>query len=958
MILRTAITATLLTCAGYLCLFAQDIMSLAGKWQFQIDRADRGRIEKWFDKDLSADILLPGSMLERNQGDDVSVKTKWIGSLYDSSYFYNPYMKEYRKKGNLKLPFFLTPNKHYVGATWYNKKIDIPSSWNGRRVFLYLERPHIETELWINGKNAGRQNSLTTAHNYELTPYIKKGENSISIRIYNGIENVGVGQDSHSVTDQTQGDWNGIVGKIELRSTPLNYIEDLQVFPNIHNNTATVVIRTIGGKPNQKVTLNATLFNSSQKQEVSKCFSVNGDSSTVTIALGKDAALWDEFHPALYRLTARLSNGDTKQTVFGMREIAVDGKMITCNGRKIMLRGTVENCDFPLTGYPPMDEASWEEIFRKCRSFGINHIRFHSYCPPEAAFMAADIVGMYLQPEGPSWPNHGVKLGNGMVIDHYLMEETQRMVHDYGNHPSFCMLAAGNEPSGNWVKWVTQFVDYWKATDTRRIYTGASVGNSWQWQPNNMYHVKAGARGLSEWNNHQPSASDDFSKEISNYKGTAITAPYISHETGQWCAFPDFDEITQYTGVYKARNFEIFRDLLHDNNMDEMAHKFLLSSGKLQTLCYKYEIEKTLRTPDYAGFQLLGLNDYSGQGTALVGVLNVFFKEKGYCNASDFTEFCAPVVDLARMPKFTFQDTDTLTVPIEVANYAASPLNNAVTTYSISDKDNNIYASGILSEADIPTGDNLSLGTVRTSLSNISKAKKLTLTVETKWDDSLSRNHWDFWVYPSCNSECGYKDIYITDALDSKAIKTLRKGGKVLITAARKTRYGNDIIQYYTPVFWNTSWFKMRPPHTTGAYIDNQHPVFNDFPTDNWSSLQWWELMNKATVMNFNEFPKDFQPTVQSIDTWFVSRKAGMLFEANVMKGKLLMTTIDITSNLDKRIVARQLRKSVLTYMESNNFNPQFDIDLNVIKDLFEKTAPKVNMFTNDSPDELKPKIQ
>jgi hypothetical protein len=954
--LKTIITTIILVCA---CDFtiAQNSISLSGEWQFQIDRMDIGISEKWFDKNLPTQILLPGSMLERHQGDNVSVNTKWIGSLYDSSFFYNPYMAKYRKEDNFKLPFFLTPEKHYVGAAWYRKIVNLPESRIGQKIFLFLERPHIETELWINGEKVGKENSLTTAHQYDITSFIKKGENVVAIRIDNRIEHVGVGADSHSVTDQTQGDWNGIVGKIELRSTPIIFIEDLQVFPNIHNNTAKVVIKTNERERNRQIRLTAELFNSSHQQSITKKFILTGDSSVVTLSLGKDAEQWDEFHPALYRLTATLDNGTVKQTIFGMREITIDGKMIACNGRKIMLRGTVENCDFPLTGYPPMDENSWEKIFRKCRSYGINHIRFHSYCPPEAAFLAADIVGMYLQPEGPSWPNHGVKLGNGTIIDTYLMIETQRMVRDYGNHPSFCMLSAGNEPSGNWVKWVSNFVDYWKSTDDRRIYTGASVGNGWQWQPKSMYHVKAGARGLDEWNKHQPSASDDFRNNINSYKGTPITVPYISHETGQWCAFPDIDEISQYTGVYQARNFEIFRDLLNNNKMGNMAHKFLMSSGKLQTTCYKYEIEKILRTPDYAGFQLLGLNDYSGQGTALVGVLNVFFKEKGYCTDTDFTEFCSPVVNLARIPKFTYQNTETLTVPIEIANYSASQLEGTATCYSIIDDKGHIYASGTLSKKNIPIGNNISLGTVNVPLSSILKATKLTLKVETKSKTTQSKNHWDFWVYPASNGEINYSDIYITDTLDNQAIKKLRDGGKVLITAAGKTRYGNDIVQYYTPVFWNTSWFKMRPPHTTGAYIDNKHPVFDNFPTDNWSSLQWWELLNKATVMNFNEFPKDFQPTVQSIDTWFVSRKAGMLFEAKVLNGKLLMTTIDITSNLETRIVARQLRKSIVEYMKSDKFRPGNTINLNIVKDLFEKTAPPVNMFTHDSPDELKPKI-
>ena len=202
------------------------------------------------------------------------------------------------------------------------------------------------------------------------------------------------------------------------------------------------------------------------------------------------------------------------------------------------------------------------------------------------------------------------------------------------------------------------------------------------------------------------------------------------------------------------------------------------------------------------------------------------------------------------------------------------------------------------------------------------------------------------------------KDIYITETLDEKAMKTLRKGGNVLLTAAGKVKFGQDVKQTYLPVFWNTSWFKMRPPHTTGAYIDAQHPLFKEFPTDNWSNLNWWELLNKAQVMNLSELPASYQPPIQPIDTWHVSRKLGMLIEAKVLKGKLLMTTMDITNRLDQRVVARQMRHAILSYMNSDAFSPTLTLTPELITDFFEKEAPAVNMFTKDSPDELKPKLK
>ena len=562
------------------------------------------------------------------------------------------------------------------------------------------------------------------------------------------------------------------------------------------------------------------------------------------------------------------------------------------------------------------------------------------------------------------------------------------MVKEYGNHPSFCMLAAGNEPAGNWVKWVGDFVDYWHSTgDNRRLYCGASVGGGWAFDPKSDYHVKGGARGLN-WDNHAPQSTDDFSAAVTEFvqKGRTpitfqINEPFLSHEQGQWCAFPDFKEITQYTGVYKAGNFEIFRDLLKANGMANQAEKFLYASGKLQTLAYKYEMERNLRTPNYAGFQLLSLNDYSGQGTALVGVLNVFWHEKGYCTAKDWTQFCSPVVPLAKFPRFVFTDDELAEIPITAYNATTSALTNVTATYTITDSngykiiDNepinsqqsivNNQQSTVKIGKDQPVGiiDLNEISTRPIPISNSAPLpRKFTLTVNITSSEQFGngKNTWDFWIYPS---QISYptlnSDVYVCDTLDTQAIEMLNNGGKVLLTAAGRITMGDDVKQTYMPVFWNTSWFKMRPPHTTGATIDTSHPLFRNFPTDDWANLNWHELLNRAQVINLQDFPADYQPAIQPIDTWHMSRKLGMLAEVNIEGGgKLLITTLDIKNNLDTRPVARQMRKAMLEYINSNDFQPQFTVNLQTIKNLYTKHAAPVNMFTNQSPDELKPKLQ
>ena len=906
--MRRIITAVCLACG--LMAHGQNEISLAGVWDLSL-----GDSTSYNDH-----VVLPGSMLTNGKGDIVSTKTLWTGSLYDSSFYFNPYMAKYRVEGQMKFPFFLTPDRHYTGRAWYRRTVYVPADNQHQQVTLYLERPHIETTVYINGQKVGHQMSLSVPHCYDVTRFLRFGaSNTIAICVYNGIENVCVGQDSHSVTDQTQGNWNGIVGRIELQAGP--QIWRRRVVPHLAERMVEITV----------------------------------NDSTYLLPLGNDTITWDEFHPQLYTRTVNY-NGMPVSVTFGLRDLRIEGSQMFINNRRLFLRGTVENCCFPETGYPPTDEAEWLRVFRKCKEYGINHVRFHSYCPPEAAFAAADCVGIYLQPEGPSWPNHGVKLRRGQKIDQYLMDETKRIVDEYGHHPSFCMMAVGNEPAGDWVRYCNDWVKTMKQFDSTKIYAGASVGGGWAWDDGSEFHVKAGARGL-DWDRHAPSSDDDYYQQLlfpRNYKSKEPNqSPIVAHEQGQWCAFPDFKEIPQYTGVYKAKNFEIFRDLLADNGMASQAEKFLMASGRLQTLCYKYETERNLRTKDYAGFQYLGLNDYSGQGTALVGPLNVHWREKGYCTAKEWTQFCAPTVALARFPKFVYTNDETLKVPVEAYNASEGPVQNAKVTWRIADN------KGTLPVTIIPLGKNIELGTVTMSFCDIVKATKLTL--EVLLNDKVW-NQWDFWVYPKeiDDVRCKMDDVYETDTLDAKALKVLKKGGTVLLCAGGKIRYGNDVRHTFLPVFWNTSWFKMRPPHTTGAYVQSTHPVFRDFPTDDWQNLNWWELVNRTQVMNLAEFPADYQPIVQPIDTWHVSRKLGMLVEARVLKGRLLMTTLPISKKLtanSQKPAARQLRYSILRYMQSSDFNPSLHLDVDVIRHLFEREAPHVDMFTNESPDELKPKI-
>ncbi|WP_206684030.1 exo-beta-1,4-galactosidase [Pontibacter beigongshangensis] len=936
-------------------------ISLAGEWQFEADPADQGMKEKWFARTLHDKIKLPGSMAENLKGDDISLSTRWTASIYDSSWFYNPRMAKFRQPGNIKVPFWLTPAKHYVGPAWYRKDVTIPANWKGRRVVLELERVHIASRLWVNEVEVGQQNSLVAPHTYDLTSHLTPGKHTLTLRIDNTLTPaVNVGTNSHSVADHTQGNWNGVVGNMQLSAGAKVYVEEVQVYPDLKSKTAHVKLtlrNSTGKQVAGKLALVARSFNSDRSHEVNpkptKVQLPNGDTTLdLELPMGDNMQTWDEFNPALYRLTVSFDGkgdlDDERQVQFGMREISTQGTRILVNGKPVFLRGTLHNCEFPLTGYPAMDVAAWERIFKVAKAHGLNHIRFHSWSPPEAAFIAADKTGFYLQPEGPTWPNHSTSLGDGKPIDQYVYEETNRIARHFGNYASFTMLAAGNEPrGGKQAQYLAQFIKYWQEKDNRRIYTGASVAMSWPLVPENEFMVKSGPRGL-DWPNSRPETLTDYLPKIQDFK-----VPYVTHEMGQWCAFPNFKEIQKYTGVYKARNFEAFQEDLEDRGMGDQAEAFLMSSGKLQALCYKHEIEKSLRTPGLGGFQLLGLQDFPGQGTALVGVVDAFWDSKGYISPEAFSRFCNATVPLSRMPKFVYSSNETMEAAIELYHFGEADLQDAVLQWTVKDEKGKTVGSGSLPAQTYARGTNTHAGKITFALASINEASQLNLEVRVLNTDFV--NDWNFWVYPATLPEVK-ADVYYTTVLDKQAEQVLQKGGKVFLNAAGKVVKGKEVEMYHTPVFWNTSWFKMRPPHTTGSLINPTHPAFAHFPTDDFTDLQWWEIVNRAQVMHLEDFPKDFRPLVQPIDTWFMNRKLGLIFEAQVGQGKLMVSSTDLGGDMKDRPVARQLYHSLLQYMASEQFQPKDALDIALVRDLFQTPSREQwSAYTKDSPDELKP---
>ena len=918
-------------------------ISLAGSWSFQIDSLDKGIEQQWYSQKLNDKIMLPGSLTTNGKGNDISVNTPWTGGIVDSSWFKSPQYAQYRIPENIKVPFWLQPVKYYKGAAWYQKTVNIPATWKGKYVELYIERSHWETTVWVDNKQIGMQNSLAAAHVFDLSEALTVGSHQITIRVDNRVKEFNVGENSHSISDHTQSNWNGMIGQLFLEAKTPVYINDVQLFSDLKKKQviARIQINNITGTTiNTQIDIMATSGNpkAEKLKRIVKDQSI-GKSTVVEVVypMGKNPMLWSEFHPDLYKMKVNVSTTasgvDQKIVSFGMRDFSTQGTQFTINGQLTMLRGTLECAAFPKTGYPPTDLASWMKEFKMCRSYGLNHLRFHSWCPPEAAFEAADILGFYLQIECSSWANQGTTIGDGNPLDKYIYDESNRIVKAYGNHPSFCMMTYGNEPAGkNLVPYLTEFVKYWQAKDPRRLYT---AGSGWPVIKENNYNsspdprIQRWGEGLNSLINGQiPNSDYDWSTIIAKWQH-----PTVSHEIGQWCAYPDFKEIAKYDGVLKAKNFEIFKDKLTTNGMIKLAEDFLFASGKLQALCYKADIEAALRTHGFGGFQLLGLNDFPGQGTALVGVLNSFWEDKGYISGSEYSQFCNAVVPLVRLPKMVYLNNEDLAASVEVAQYGPEILKNVTPSWDIKSDAGEILFKGTLDKKNIPLGNGIQLGKINQSLTSITKPSRLTLTV---YLDKY-KNSWDIFVYPQ-TLPATEPEIMVTQTLDSKALTTLEKGGKVLLTLKKgtlKPEKGGDVAIGFSSIFWNTAWTNVQPPVTLGILCDPKNPALREFPTQSFSNWQWWDAMSHSSAIKLDSVAKGLQPIVRVIDDWVTARSLGLVFECRVGNGKLMVSGIDLLTDENRRPEARQLLFSLKSYMSKDDFSPTQSVDVKTIKSLY-----------------------
>jgi hypothetical protein len=352
-------------------------------------------------------------------------------------------------------------------------------------------------------------------------------------------------------------------------------------------------------------------------------------------------------------------------------------------------------------------------------------------------------------------------------------------------------------------------------------------------------------------------------------------------------------------------------------------------------LLYKEEIERFLRTRNCAGYQLLGLNDFSGQGTAIIGVVDAFWDAKPYVSGSEFKRFGGPVVPLALMSKRVWRNAETFSADIRVAQYSGTTIENAQPQWQILGSEGRTLGDGKLAPGDIPVGSSTEWGTVSFPLHSLATADQLILRVVMPGTEI--QNEWSFWVYPETIRE-DVGTVCIANNIE-KATDELMQGRSVLFLPTREAVAGRT-HGVFEPVFWNRLWFRGQKRHTLGLLIDDTHPALKLFPADVHADWQWWDIMNNYKPMILDKLPPGFRPIVQPIDDWNTCRRLGMLLEANVGPGKLMVASCDLENDLDRRPVAAQLRKSLLAYMKSPEFRPKQTLRRTDLMSLFSGGLP------------------
>ncbi len=907
---------------------ASDEISLAGRWRFALDPDDAGDGEEWFARSLPDSIVLPGTT-------DLAAK----GHALDSESMSYPEDMDYStfpglgKDEHVDRRGFLVREHHYLGRAWYQKDFDLPPALAGKHWALLLERVIWESRVWIDGRFAGSCDSLAAPHRYDLGA-LRPGAHTVTFCVDNRmIHNTGT--IGHAYGPETQSRWNGVVGRIALSATAPVFVRRVDVFPAKSRQSIrvrTVLANTLEVAAEGRIELSVSAGDGVRHADGRPIvFRVPPGESNFesTIDLEEPWPEWDEFSQAVHRIEARVATAEGEHRLtetFGFRDCRRAGQHIVINGRGVFLRGTLDCCVYPRTGHPPVTVAEWLNVLGTIKAYGFNHVRYHSWCPPEAAFVAADRLGIYLAPETSFWVDgwttktysRPAPLGKDDEVLAFVRREMRRISEEYGNHPSFAFFCIGNEfaePGTDWDA-VDALLTEAKRRDPRRLYNASTARKR---IASDDYYVHHAARGVG------PAHTDwDFAERL-----PAHDLPVIAHETGQRPVFPDYDRLLpQFAGPLKPYNYARLRDEAVAAGILDRAKEFERASARFQLVQYKAEHEAIRRTPGYAGYQLLMLNDFTGQSEALVGILDPFWQPKGEDCRDEVLRWNAPTVVLARFARYSWSGDETFCATIEVAHHGPEDVADATAEWSLTTRAGETIANGSLGPRDIPTGRLTRFGGIEASLAMLNKATALELTVTV----GQSANRWNLWVYPSAGAQPESGDVLVTDCVDQRALAALKDGNRVLLLA-HGLENEHTARTGYLSVYWSAGWWG-NEFSSLGIVCDPAHDALRCFPTAAHSDWQWQPLCEGATTILLAGVPREFRPIVQPVTDFHHNRLLSHLFEARVGAGRLLVCGYDLDSDLDTRHAARQFRQSLLEYARGDAFRPGQSLSFDVVERL------------------------
>ncbi|UNY97876.1 hypothetical protein MQE36_12365 [Zhouia spongiae] len=897
----------------------ENVLDLSGEWQVTLSK-NRPEIANTTDYKREGIIKLPSSLARQGYG------LKTTGSDFG----------------------VLTPTYKYLGVAVFERTIDIPEEWEHKQIQIFLERVLWQSKIFIDDVELSTQDALGTPHIHKLG-VLTPGKHRLKIAVNNDMIH-NIGDKGHAYGAYTQSIWNGIVGRMELTAHDPTFISKIRTFPMLDSDQLGVELDiTAAKKEKGKLTLDIRELGSEKvvkSVEVSYKLEEGTQQKNVLIDLNGVLKKWNEFDPSVYILTADLNTrkyNDVKETEFGYLKISHNGTNVLINDTPVFLRGNLDCVHFPQTGYPSAKVEDWVRIFKIYKDYGLNHARFHSWCPPEAAFKAANRVGIYLQAEASIWidwwmsvdntergrPEMNTKgfpqgLGKDPERDQFVVEEMNRVVDYYGNHPSFTMFCIGNELGNSDFDVMKKWVKDLKEKDSRRLYsvsTARKITEADDYMATHYIQNVGRTRGLNgahtDW---------DFEKVYSQ-----MDIPIIAHEIGQWPVYPSWSEIAKYKGVLKARNFEEFKAVAEKNGIADQADDFKMASGALNQIMYKYETESFLRTKSCAGVQLLSMQDYQGQGEALIGWLDANWESKGITTPQKFKAHFNETVPLLRMEKFVWTTEEQFKGVIQLSHYGRYPIKEGKIIAKISTSSGRILKSKEWEVQDLEVGSLTDIGTITESLNTIGEPQQLTVSVALEGTEF--KNEWHIWVYPTAVPEIDDKDIIVSQMLDKKTLEALKKGKNVLLLANNLGTEETSTNLSFNPLYWSLTFFPGQGKTNLGLLIKDKHAAFNKFVTDYHSDWQWETIMKGSKGFILNDTPKLYKPIAQVVDDFHRNNKEGAVFEFKVGKGNLLVCGFNI-ANSDLP-VAKQLLYSLKSYVGSVDFKPSTPIAENTLKELF-----------------------